>query len=145
MMGVSAMSPRFVRRTLPVATTPASIKVLLCDDVEAFRALLRYSLEDQDGIEVVGEAADGNEGIRQAADLDPDVLLLDLSMPGCDGLEAIPVIRENSPRTQIVALSGFTAERMAAPVIAQGAQAYVEKGAEVSEIVAAIRDAVAAA
>jgi DNA-binding NarL/FixJ family response regulator len=116
-----------------------SIRVVLCDDVQAFRALVRYSLEDEEGIEVVGEAADGNEGVRQAADLQPDVVLLDLSMPACDGLEAIPVMRERAPRSQIVALSGFTAARMAEPVIASGAQAYLEKGVELSEIVAAIR------
>lgn len=135
------MSPRFVRSVSPETRATTPIRVLLCDDVEAFRALLRYSLEDQDGIHVVGEAADGNEGIRQTADLRPDVVLLDLSMPNCDGLEAIPVMRKRSPNTRIVALSGFTAERMAEPVMAQGAQAYVEKGAELTEIVAAIRDA----
>lgn len=135
------MSPRFVRSSAHPVSTVASIRVLLCDDVEAFRALMRYSLEDHEGIEVVGEAADGNEGIRQACDLQPDVVLLDLSMPGCDGLEAIPVIRRRSPGVQIVALSGFTADRMAETVLARGARAYVEKGADVVEIVAAIRDA----
>lgn len=126
------MSPRFVRSSDP------TIRVVLCDDVQAFRALIRYSLEEA-GIEVVGEAADGNEGVRQVADLQPDVILLDLSMPECDGLEAIEAMRRRSPRTQIVALSGFTADRMAEPVIARGARAYLEKGAEVAEIVATIR------
>jgi DNA-binding NarL/FixJ family response regulator len=122
-----------------------SIRVLLCDDVQAFRALLRYSLDDEDGIEVVGEAADGNEGARQAAELQPDVILLDLSMPECDGLEAIPLIAEHAPRARIVALSGFTADRMAEPVIARGATAYLEKGVELSEISATIRGVHAAA
>jgi DNA-binding NarL/FixJ family response regulator len=132
------MATRFDRST--DTTSIPAIRVLLCDDVPAFRALMRYSLEDQEGIEVVGEAADGNEGVRQAADLQPDVVLLDLSMPACDGLEAIPVMRERAPRSQIVALSGFTAARMAEPVLASGAHAYLEKGVELSEIVAAIRD-----
>jgi DNA-binding NarL/FixJ family response regulator len=126
-------------------SSSASIRVLLCDDVAAFRSLLRYSLEDVEGIEVVGEAANGSEGIRQVSDLQPDVILLDLSMPGCDGLEAIPVMRTRSPHTKIVALSGFTADRMAEPVLARGARAYIEKGADMSEIVAAIRDAHVAA
>jgi len=117
----------------------ASIRVLLCDDVQAFRALLRHSLEDEEGIEVVGEAADGLEGVRQAGVLQPDVVLLDLSMPEFDGLEAISAMVDNAPRAQIVALSGFTADRMAAPVIAHGATAYLEKGAAISEIVATIR------
>jgi len=116
-----------------------NIRVLLCDDVQAFRALIRYTLEDEEDIEVVGEAADGNEGVRQAADLQPDVVLLDLSMPECDGLEAIPAMRQRSPNSQIVALSGFTAERMSEPVIAIGARAYLEKGVELSQIAETIR------
>jgi DNA-binding NarL/FixJ family response regulator len=137
------MSPRFVRPS--ESMPPAPIRVLLCDDVQAFRALVRYSLEDEDGIEVVGEAADGNEGIRQATDLQPDVILLDLSMPECDGLEAIPAIVRNAPHTQIVALSGFAAERMAGPVIASGAMAYLEKGVELARVIETIRSVSAAA
>src|SRR4051794_5145920 len=105
------MSPRFVRSSSSVS--PAMIRVLLCDDVKAFRSLVRYALEDEEGIEVVGEAADGDEGIRQATELQPDVVLLDLSMPRCDGLEAIPEIARNAPDARIVALSGFAAQRMA--------------------------------
>ena len=141
------MSPRFNRTGEYMASPsfPSVIRVLLCDDVQAFRALIRYSLEDEEGIEVVGEAADGNEGIRQAGDLQPDVILLDLSMPECDGLEAIPHIVRRAPHARIVALSGFTADRMAQPVIASGATAYLEKGIELSEVVAKIRDVHAAA
>jgi DNA-binding NarL/FixJ family response regulator len=135
------MSPRFLRDD---ATQEMPIRVLLCDDVPAFRALLRYSLEDAEDIEVVGEASDGVEGVRQAADLQPDVVLLDLSMPECDGLEAIPALRREAPHSAIVALSGFTAERMAAPVLASGAAAYLEKGVDLPQIVAAIRQAAAA-
>jgi DNA-binding NarL/FixJ family response regulator len=137
------MSPRFVRPTGPPTDDP--IRVLLCDDVSAFRDLARHWLKDESGIEVVGEAADGNEGVRQARALQPDVVLLDLSMPECDGLEAIPGIRAGSPDARIVALSGFTAERMAEPALAQGATAYVEKGVPFCEIVAAIRGVAAAA
>src|SRR4051812_31862594 len=138
------MTHRFLH-SLDVTPDDANIRVLLCDDVQAFRALIRYSLEEEDGIEVVGEAADGNEGVRQAADLQPDVVLLDLSMPECDGLEAIPAMRQRAPRSRIVALSGFTADRMREPVIARGARAYLEKGVELSEITATIRSVAAAA
>jgi DNA-binding NarL/FixJ family response regulator len=126
-------------------TTTHPIRVLLCDDVQAFRALVRYSLEYEEGIEVVGEAADGREGIRQARELQPDVILLDLSMPECDGLEAIPEIAEQAPHASIVAFSGFTADRMAEPVMARGATAYLEKGIDLSVVVATIRDVFAAA
>jgi DNA-binding NarL/FixJ family response regulator len=133
------MSPRFLRGN--GAEPPGPIRVLLCDDVPAFRALVRYSLDDEDDIEVVGEAGDGLEGVRMADELQPDVVLLDLSMPDCDGLEAIPALRRRVPHAAIVALSGFTADRMAQPVIASGAIAYLEKGIALSEIVAAIRHA----
>ena len=131
------VSPRFLRS--PDMSSDENIRVVLCDDVQAFRALMRYSLEDVDGIEVVGEAANGNEGIRQVDELHPDVVLLDLSMPECDGLEAIPAMRQRSPETRIVALSGFTSDRMAEPAIARGAQAYLEKGVEMERIVDTIR------
>jgi DNA-binding NarL/FixJ family response regulator len=123
----------------------AAIRVFLCDDVEAFRALMRFTLEEDPSIRVVGEAADGEEGVEGVARLQPDVVLLDLSMPALDGMEAIPAMRERSPRTRIVALSGFGADRMAEPVLARGAHAYLEKGEDVSAIRAAIRDAAKAA
>jgi DNA-binding NarL/FixJ family response regulator len=119
--------------------SPERITVLLCDDVAAFRALIRHSLDDETGIEVIGEAGDGNDGVAQVSTLRPDVVLLDLSMPDCDGLEAIPLILAASPETSIVALSGFTADRMRAPVLAGGAHAYLEKGVPLTEIVSTIR------
>ena len=117
------------------------IRVLLCDDVEPFRALMRYTLEEDPLITVVGEAGDGEAGVRAVEELQPDVVLLDISMPMLDGMEAIPAMLARAPNTRIVALSGFGAERMAEPVLAQGAVAYLEKGEDIQ----AIRDAVHAA
>jgi DNA-binding NarL/FixJ family response regulator len=114
------------------------ISVFLCDDVQAFRALMRYTLEEDGDIRIVGEAADGEAGVQGVAALQPDVVLLDLAMPARDGLEAIPQMLERAPGTRIVALSGFGAERMAEPALAQGAHAYLEKG----EDVAVIRDTI---
>jgi DNA-binding NarL/FixJ family response regulator len=119
------------------------ITVLLCDDHKGFRTLLRYTVEEDPRLEVVGEACDGRSGIRAVAELRPDVLLLDISMPSIDGLEAIAEIRELAPGTRIVALSGFEAERMAGPALAAGAHAYVEKGGEPAALRSAIRAAVA--
>jgi DNA-binding NarL/FixJ family response regulator len=118
-----------------------AIRVLLCDDAPGFRALMRYTLEEIPGVVVVGEAADGEAGLAAVAELQPDVVLLDLSMPRVEGLEVIAAMRACSPSSRIVALSGFTAEEMAAAVLERGAHAYVEKGTGI----VAIRDAVRAA
>ena len=120
----------------------APIRVLVCDDVEAFRALMRYTLEEDPGIEVVGEAADGMAAIGAAERLQPDVVLLDLTMPVLDGIDAIPAVLERAPGTRVVALSGWGAERMAGAAMQQGAFAYVEKTDDVQAIRAAVRAAV---
>jgi DNA-binding NarL/FixJ family response regulator len=139
------MSPRFIRTPDLVSISSSdegvaerSVRVFLVDDVGAFRALMRYTLEEDPRIQVVGEAADGQEGVSGVERLKPDVVLLDLAMPILDGFEAMPQMLERSPGTTIVALSGFTADRMASLCIESGAYAYLEKG----EDAAVIRDAV---
>src|SRR3954447_11754092 len=119
----------------------APIRVLLCDDAEGFRALMRSSLADDPCIEVVGEAADGEEGVQATADLQPDVVLLDMSMPRMGGLQAIPKMRRTAPRTSIIGLSSFSAARMRGPSIEIGAHSYLEKGTELDEIRQAIHGA----
>src|SRR3954447_26879961 len=126
-----------------VGTVPAAdpIRVLLCDDAEGFRALMRSSLADDPSIEVVGEAADGVAGVEATADLQPDVVLLDMSMPRMGGLQAIPDMRRRAPRTSIIGLSSFSAARMRGPSIEIGAHSYLEKGTELDEIRQAIHGA----
>jgi DNA-binding NarL/FixJ family response regulator len=114
------------------------LRVFICDDVAAFRALIRFMLEEDPGIEVVGEAADGLAGIAGVTRTQPDVVLLDLAMPLCDGIEALPRILDAAPGARVVALSGFTADRMAGPLLAQGAAAYVEKGTDLEVIRGAV-------
>jgi DNA-binding NarL/FixJ family response regulator len=120
----------------------APIRVLVCDDVEAFRALMRYTLQEDPGIEVVGEAADGAAAIDAAERLQPDVVLLDLTMPVLDGIDAIATVLERAPGTRVVALSGWGADRMAQAALDQGAVAYLEKTDDVQAIRAAVRAAV---
>ena len=120
-----------------------TIRVLVCDDSDAFRALLRYTLQEDLGIEVVGEAADGMAAIDAAERLQPDVVLLDLTMPILDGMDAIPVMLERAPAARVVALSGWGADRMQQAALDQGAIAYVEKSDDVQAIRDAVRLAVA--
>ncbi|MEA2498232.1 MAG: hypothetical protein QOH26_637 [Actinomycetota bacterium] len=112
-------------------------RVVIADDVVYFRTLLRYAL-DADKFEVVGEAGDGREAVEVAGREKPDVMVLDLSMPVMDGLQAIPEIRALSPKTKILVLSGIEALSVAEQAIEQGAHAYLEKGVDLEEISNAI-------
>lgn len=124
-----------------VAAAPP-IRVLLCDDAEGFRALMRSSLAEDPSIEIVGEAADGVAGVQATAELQPDVVLLDMSMPRMGGLQAIPKMRRQAPGASIIGLSSLSAARMAAPSIEIGAHTYLEKGTGLEDIRAAIHAAV---
>ena len=120
------------------------ITVYLVDDVPELRELIRLGMEDEPGFEVVGEAGDGRSALKGIAETQPAAVLLDLSMPDMDGLEAIPEIRKGSPDVAIVVLSGFSADRMGPPSIERGADSYVEKGTPIQELREATRVAVAA-
>jgi signal transduction histidine kinase len=115
-----------------------SLRIILVDDTPDLRLLLRVVIESQSGFHVVGEAGDGAAGVELIRQERPDLVLLDLAMPIMDGLEAIPLIREISPETRIVVLSGFEAASMAESALAAGADAYLQKGATPDEIVSLI-------
>jgi DNA-binding NarL/FixJ family response regulator len=112
-------------------------RVLLCDDSPQIRELLRIVLE-LEGNEVVGEAGNGREAVEEAERLQPDVVLLDLSMPVMDGLEALPEIRRVAPEARIIVLSGFDNDRLVSQALALGADQYVPKGGDPNEIVDAV-------
>lgn len=116
------------------------IGVLICDDLDAMRALLRIVVELRPGLQVVGEARDGNEALAEAKRLQPDVILLDLAMPVRTGFDALPDIIEAAPDAKVIVLSGFAASTTAANVLSLGAARFIEKGAPPDEIVAAIED-----
>lgn len=115
------------------------LTVFLCDDVPAFRALMRAVLEEEGGCRVVGEAADGVAAVADIAASRPDVVLLDLDMPGGDGLTAIPRIRAVSALTRIVVLSSASHERMARRALDAGADDYVEKRAPLAAVAEVVR------
>jgi DNA-binding NarL/FixJ family response regulator len=121
-------------------TEPRTIRVLVCDDVESMLVALRAVLELAPGIEVVGEARNGEEAVEQARRLRPDVVLLDLTMPGMDGLEALPQLRRAAPRARVVVLSGHEG-RPIEEAVRLGADRSLVKGAEPDAIVAAVAEA----
>jgi DNA-binding NarL/FixJ family response regulator len=120
------------------------ISVYLVDDVVELRELVRLGLEEDPDFEIAGEAGDGRSGIKGIAATEPDAVLLDLSMPDMDGLQAIPEIRERHPDLAIIVLSGFSADRMGEIVPNRGTDAYIEKGTPIQDIRDATRVAVSA-
>lgn len=104
------------------------LRVVLVDDMIELRAMIRLTLERSGHFQVVGDAGDGRAAITVAADARPDIVLLDVSMPVMDGLEALPHLRSAAPDSLVVMLSGFSEARLGADAEAGGAAAYLEKG-----------------
>lgn len=123
--------------------TSSDIAVLICDDSSSMRALLRLMVGLRDGMSVVGEAADGNAAIAQAELLQPDVIVLDLAMPGRTGLEALPEINWVAPAAAVIILSGFAAAVVDDDVVGSRVAGYLQKGCEPDAILAAIEEAAA--
>ena len=120
---------------------PPLIKVVIADDLPQIRTVLKRALERDGRFDVVGEATTGKEAVQMAWSMRPDALVLDLAMPGMDGMEAIPQILETSPATKIVVLSGFV--EMAPDVLKAGAHGFFEKTAPPQELAATIAELVA--
>jgi signal transduction histidine kinase len=114
--------------------------VLLADDAADIRLLLQLALSMSDAFDVVGEAANGLEAVDLVRRHRPDVVLLDLSMPVMDGLQAIPEIREACPGTRIVVLSGFDEDRMKPVAMKLGADAYLQKGDATSALISTLAE-----
>jgi DNA-binding NarL/FixJ family response regulator len=114
------------------------IGVLICDDVEALRFLVRCIVGLYPQLRVVGEASNGREAIAMARELQPDVILLDLSMPVCTGLEALPEIRVVAPAAAVVAFSGLDESIVGEAAREAGATRFLQKGAGPDEILTAI-------
>jgi DNA-binding NarL/FixJ family response regulator len=117
------------------------IGVLLVDDHAVVREGLRAFLELQDGIEVVGEAGDGSEGVAAAERLRPDVILMDLVMPRLDGVGAMRELRRRLPSARVIVLTSFTDEEKLLPALQAGAAGYLLKNAEPRELARAVRAA----
>ena len=115
------------------------MRILVADDHAIVREGLRQLLNNQRDMEVVGEAEDGLEAIKKAKSLRPDVTVLDIAMPRLSGLEAVRLIKEAVPNTQIVVLSMYKKEAYVHQVLASGALGYVLKASPSSDVLEAIR------
>jgi len=124
-------------------TDPAPIRVLIVDDHAVVRMGLKMFFDHVADIEVVGEAADGSEGVAMARRLEPDVVLMDLLMPTMDGVTAITRIKAERPEIEIVTMTSFIEEEQVTAALEAGASGYVLKDAEAEEVAAAVRGAFA--
>ena len=117
------------------------INILLVDDHSIVRRGIRTFLEAHPDLIVIGEAASGEEAIKLAADLAPDVVLMDLSMPGVGGIEAIRQIKKISPHSQIVVLTSFQEDEYIFPTLRAGALSYVMKDIQARDLANTVRQA----
>jgi two-component system, NarL family, response regulator NreC len=115
------------------------IRVLVADDHAVLRAGLRMLIRAQADMDVVAEAADGEEAVRKAAEARPDVILMDLSMPGAGGIRAIERLRQECPASRVLVLTMHDVPAYLRAALAAGASGYVVKSAADSELLSAIR------
>lgn len=116
-----------------------AISLLLVDDQPLFREGLRHLFGQTPDLRVIGEAANGDDACALSRDLAPDVVLMDCSMPGGNGVEATRKILDRTPSARVVALSGFTNQQVAQRMIHAGAAAYIEKDVAFDVLVEAVR------
>lgn len=115
-----------------------TIRLMLADDHRMLREGLRRSMTDE-GFQVVGEAGDGEEAVRLAAELQPDVILMDVSMPDVDGVEATRRIRDLIPDTRVIMLTMHPDQEVVAAALRAGAAGYLVKDCSTEEIAEAVR------
>ncbi|HEX6123593.1 MAG TPA: response regulator transcription factor [Ktedonobacterales bacterium] len=128
--------------TADTASDPAAmgkIQVLLADDHTILRAGLKMMLNIQPDIEVVGEASDGKQAIAEAQRLSPDVILMDITMPECNGIEATRQVKRLLPETRVLVLTMHENEEYLFQVLRAGASGYILKEAADTELISAIR------
>jgi two-component system response regulator NreC len=120
--------------------TSEPVRIVIVDDHAVVRSGLRLLLEREEGLEPVDEAADANEAIFRVIEHKPDVILIDVTMPGTSGIDAIPKLRAASPGSKVLVLSMHDDPRYVRDAFAAGASGYVLKEAADAEVVAAIRE-----
>jgi two-component system response regulator NreC len=116
-----------------------NIRIVIADDHAVLRSGLKKLLSDQPDINVIGEAIDGNEAISQSVKLEPDVLLLDITMPGLGGIDAIREIKAKTPKVAIIVLTMHEDEGHFIEALKSGVSGYIPKKAADTELITAIR------
>lgn len=135
MAGLSVVSDRVLDDTHP------AVRVLVVDDERLMRAGLRLMIDGAAGISVIGEAADGAEAVQAVAALDPDVVLMDVRMPGTSGLEATRQLAQARARARVVVLTAFETDDYLLEALRAGAVSFLLKDAPPEAVVAAVHDA----
>jgi NarL family two-component system response regulator LiaR len=120
---------------------PEPIRILLVDDHEVVRQGVRAFFDVQEGFEVIGEAESGAEAVKIVENLVPDVVLMDLIMPGMDGVEATRLVKNISPTSQIVVLTSYHDDEHIFPALKAGALSYILKDVKMDELADAVRKA----
>jgi len=114
------------------------IKVIIADDHKGMRQGLVKMISCHSDIQVIGEAANGPEVIELARRLNPDLILMDISMPGIDGIEATRIVKAEMPKVRVIGLSMFEDEQMEQEMLQLGAEAFISKASSIQEILKAI-------
>jgi DNA-binding NarL/FixJ family response regulator len=115
------------------------LRILLADDHETVREGLKVILNGQPDMEVVGQAANGREAVSRAVELDPDMIIMDVSMPGANGLEATQAVKACCPRTRVITLTRHRDEGYIHELLRAGASGYVLKQSRADELLHAVR------
>ncbi|MGG0462265.1 response regulator [Priestia aryabhattai] len=115
------------------------IKILIADDHHVVRKGLVFFLQTQPDLEIVGEASNGEEAVKLATSLEPHIVLMDLSMPLLDGIEATKELKKQSPHIQVMILTSFSDQDHVIPALEAGASGYQLKESDPDELVSAIR------
>jgi DNA-binding NarL/FixJ family response regulator len=116
-----------------------SVKVLIVDDHVLFRRGVRSAIEHENDIEIVGEAEDGREALAQAIKLEPDLVLMDISMPHCSGLEAVSAIKRELPHVRIIMLTVHDEDENLFQAIMRGAEGFLSKNVRAKALVDSLR------
>jgi len=131
---------RQVETHAPPSASPTPVRLLLCDDQLLVRTCVRQFLQSTLSIRVVGEAADGHAAVRMALELQPDVVLLDVSMPGLDGIEATRQILAKAPAIRVLAFSADARAKTMKKMLAAGARGYLLKTDDPQDWLSALQE-----